>query len=86
MKIQKKKSCHTTTISSPPMRQTKNKPIRQKTQTEKRNQQKTEKQTHAERIIGKVLIPLPMRHLSFAPDTNATLLSIPRCTLSPVRT
>lgn len=43
------------------MRQTKKQTDQTKdTNRTERNQQKTEKQTHAERIIGKVLIPLPM--------------------------
>lgn len=46
----KKKRYHTTTVSSPPMRQTKNKLIRQKTEQNWENQ--TENQTHALSVSG----------------------------------
>lgn len=45
-----KKRYHTTMVSSPPMRQTKNKLIRQRTQ--QKREKRTEKQTHAQRLHG----------------------------------
>lgn len=52
-----KKRYHTTTVSSPPMRQTKEQTDQTKDTTE--NKKRTENQSHAQRIIGKFLMPVP---------------------------